>query len=173
MKAGEPIDHKLDWSFNSKTKQYQVWNQLEKLDPEYVLITNPSPNAWRHSIYKFCLEVMKWQISRGKGFLGIMTPDAGFAQFLRRYKLDSGKRDTLKLHLGCHYFDMTTFCRCDPKISDLLVYYDYDYDYDDNWLDPEYNRSSEGKLWNDPHWKILPSRFCSFLAYFTGLVPST
>ena len=68
MKVGEPIDHKHGWSFNSKTKLYQVWNQLEKLDPEYVLITNPSPNAWRHSTYKFCLEVMKWQISQGKGF---------------------------------------------------------------------------------------------------------
>ena len=36
MKVGEPIDHKHGWSFNSKTKQYQVWNQLEQLDPEYV-----------------------------------------------------------------------------------------------------------------------------------------
>ena len=47
MKVGEPIDHKHGWSFNSKTKQYQVWKQLEKLDPEYVLITNPSPNSWK------------------------------------------------------------------------------------------------------------------------------
>ena len=112
---------------------------------------------------------MKWQISRGNGFLVIMPPDVGFAQFLKRYKLDSRKRDTLKLHLACHYFDMTKFWRCDPKISDLLVYYDYDYDY--HWLDPEYNLSSEGRLWTDPQWTILPSRFCSFLAYFTGLVP--
>ena len=36
MQVGEPIDHKHDWSFNSKTKQYQSWNQLERLDPEYV-----------------------------------------------------------------------------------------------------------------------------------------
>ena len=43
MKVGEPIDHKHGWSFNSKTKQYQVWNQFERLDPEHVLITNPSP----------------------------------------------------------------------------------------------------------------------------------
>ena len=56
MKVGEPIDYKHGWSFNSKTKLYQVWNQLGRLDPEYVLITNPSPNAWRHSTYKFCLE---------------------------------------------------------------------------------------------------------------------
>ena len=53
MKVGEPIDHKHGWSFNSKTKQYQVWRQLEKLDPEYVLITNPSPNSW-----KFGLQVL-------------------------------------------------------------------------------------------------------------------
>ena len=89
-------------------------------------------------MYNFCLEGMKSQISRGKGFLVIMPPDAGFAQFLKRYKLDSRKRDTLKLHLACHCFDMTKFCRYDPKISDLLVYYDYDYDY--HWLDPEYNQ---------------------------------
>ena len=43
MKVGEPIDHKHGWSLNNKTKQYQVWKQLEKLDPEYVLITKPSP----------------------------------------------------------------------------------------------------------------------------------
>ena len=45
MEVGEPIDHKHGWSFNSKTKQYQVWNQLERLDPEYVLVINPSPNS--------------------------------------------------------------------------------------------------------------------------------
>ena len=120
MKVGEPIDHKHGWSFSSKTNLYQVWNQLKKLDPEYVLITNPSPNAWRHSTNKFCLEVMKWQISRGEGFLVIMPPDAGFAHFLKRYKLDSRREDTLKLHLACHYFDMNKYCRCDPNISTLL-----------------------------------------------------
>ena len=41
MRVGEPIYHKHGWSFNRKTKLYQVWNQLEKLDPQYVLITNP------------------------------------------------------------------------------------------------------------------------------------
>ena len=81
-----------------------------------MLITNPSPNAWRHSIYTFCLEVMKWQISRGNGFLVIMPPDVGFAQFLKRYKLDSRKRDTLKLHLACHYFDMTNFVDVIPNL---------------------------------------------------------
>ena len=29
----------------------------------------------------------------------------------------------------------------------------------------------KGKLWTDPQWKIIPSRFCSFLAHFTELVP--
>ena len=136
MKVGEPIDHKHGGSFNSKTKLYHVWNQLEKLDPEYVLITNPAPNSWRYSTYQFCLEVMKWQISRGKGFLVIMPPDAGFAQFLKRYKSDSRKKDTLKLHLGRHRFDMTKFYNCDPKNSELFVYYNFDNNYDDTWLDP-------------------------------------
>ena len=29
--VGTCHDHKHGWSFNSKTKQYQVWRQLEKL----------------------------------------------------------------------------------------------------------------------------------------------
>ena len=169
MKVGEPIHHKHGWTFNSKTKLYQAWNHLEKLDLEYALTTNPSPNAWRHSTYKYCLEVMKWQISRGKGFLVIMPSDAGFAHFLKRYKLDSRKRDTLKLHLACHYFDMNKYCRCDPNIRTLLVYYNFDYDF--HLMEPEYAFSTEGKLWTDPQWKILPSHFCSFLARFTELVP--
>ena len=94
MKVGEPIDHKHGWSFNSKTKQYQVWKQLEKLDPEYVLITNPSPNSWKYSVYKFCLDVMKWQLDRGKGFLVITPPDSGFAQFLTWKK---HQKDRIKL----------------------------------------------------------------------------
>ena len=38
-------------------------------------------------------------------------------------------------------------------------------------MEPEYAFSNEGKLWTDPQGKILPSRFCSFLAQFTELVP--
>ena len=38
-------------------------------------------------------------------------------------------------------------------------------------MEPEYAFINEGKLWTDPQWKILPSRFCSFLAHFTELVP--
>ena len=100
MKVGEPIDHKHGWSVNSKTKQYQVSNQLEQLDPEYVFITNPSPNSWKHSTYKFCLEVMKWQLSRGKDFLVIVItpPNSGFAHFMKRHRLDSQKKDT---HTSC------------------------------------------------------------------------
>ena len=68
-KVGEPIDHKHGWSFNSKTKQYQVWKQLEKFDPEYVLITkftNPSPNSWKYSfqILPWCDEVAGWPRKR-------------------------------------------------------------------------------------------------------------
>ena len=169
MKLGEPIDHKHDWSFNSKTTQYQVWNQLERLDPEYVLITYPSPNAWKHSTYQFCLEVMTWQISRGKWFLVITAPGSGFAHFRKRYKLDSRKKDTLKLYLGCLHIDMTKYCRCDPSIKELRVFYNHDYDF--GLMETEYAFTTEGKLWNDPQWKVLPSRLCSFLARFTELVP--
>ena len=39
MKVGEQIHHKHGWSSNDgKTKRHQVWNPLEQLDPEYVLI---------------------------------------------------------------------------------------------------------------------------------------
>ena len=75
-KVGEPIDHKHGLSFSSKTKQYQVWKQLEKLHPEYVLITNLSRNS---AVYKCCLDVTTWQLDRGKGFLVITPPDSGFA----------------------------------------------------------------------------------------------
>ena len=167
MKVGEPIDHKHGWSFNSKTKQYQVWNQLERLDPEYVLITNPSPNSWKHSTYKFCLEVMTWQLSRGKGFLVITPPDSGFAHFMKRYKLNSHQQNTLKSYLGCLYLDMTKYCRCDSSIKNLCVFYNHDHDFE--LLEPEYAFNREGKLWDDPQWKVLPSRLCSFLAHFTAL----
>ena len=77
MTLGEPLGHKHGWSFNNKTKQYQVWKQLEKLDPEYVLITN-----WKYSVYKFCLAVMKWQLDRGTCLLMITPPDSGIAPLL-------------------------------------------------------------------------------------------
>ena len=120
MKVGEPIDHKHGWSFNSKTKQYQVWKQLEKLDPEYVLITNPSPNSWKDSVFKFCLEVMQWQVGRGKGFLVISPPDSGFAQFLTMKKL---QKNRILYNIGCFHLDMTNYCHCDPSIKNLRVYY--------------------------------------------------
>ena len=166
MKVGEPVDHKHGWSFNSKRKQNQVWKQLEKLDPEYVLITNPSPNSWKYSVFKFCLDVMKWQVDRGKGFLVITPPDSGFAQFLTWKKF---QKDRIKYHIGCFNLDMTNYCRCDPSIKNLRVYYNHDEDFD--MLEPQHAFRREGKLWNDPQWKVLPSYLCSFIAQFTQLVP--
>ena len=150
MKVGEPIDHKHCWTFNSGTKQYQVWNQLERLDPEYVLITNPSPDPWNQSIYKFFLDVMRWQIDRKKGLLVILPPDSGFVPFLKRCKLNLRKwdikgKDQIKLHLANLHVDMTTYCRCDPSISELLVYFNYDDDFE--LMEPGYAFNKEGKLW--------------------------
>ena len=166
MKVGEPIGHKHGWSFNSKNKQYQVWRQLEKLDPEYVLITNPSPNSWKYSVYKFCLDVVKWQLDRGKGFLVITPPDSGFAQFLAWKK---HQKNRIKYHIGCIHVDMTNYCHCDPSIKDLRVYYNHDDDFD--LMEPQHAFSREGKLWKDPQWRVLPSPLCSFIAHFTQLVP--
>ena len=166
MKVGEPVDHKHGWSFNSKKKQNQVWKQLEKLDPEYVLITNPSPNSWKYSVFKFCLDVMKWQVDRGKGFLVIAPPDSGFAQFLAWKK---HQKDRIKYHIGCFNLDMANYCRCDPSIKNLRVFHNHDEDFD--MLEPQHAFSREGKLWNDPQWKVLPSYLCSFIAQFTQIVP--
>ena len=161
MKVGEPIDHKHGWSFNSKTKQYQVWKQLEKLDPEYVLITNPSPNSWMYSVYKFCLDVMKWQLDRGKGFLVITPPDSRFAQSVTWKK---HQKDRIKMPLGCLFIDMANY---DPSIKNVRVYYNDDDDFE--LMGPNYAFNREGKLWTDPQRKILPSRLCSFIAHFTQL----
>ena len=166
MKVGEPIDHKHGWSSNSKRKQNQVWKQLEKLDPEYVLITNPSPNSWKYLVFKFCLDVMKWQVDRGKGFLVIAPLDSGFAQFLTWKKL---QKDRILYHIGCFNLDMTNYCRCDPSIKNLHVYYNHDEDFD--MLEPQHAFQTEGKLWTDPQWKVLPSHLSSFIPHFTYLVP--
>ena len=147
-------------------RKKQVWKQLEKLDPEYVLITNHSPNSWKYSVFKFCLDVMKWQVDRGKGFLVIAPPDSGFAQFLAWKK---HQNDRIKYHIGCFNLDMTNYCRCDPSIKNLRVFYNHDEDLD--MLEPQHAFSREGKLWNDPQWKVLPSYLCSFIAQFTQLVP--
>ena len=112
----------------------------------------------------------------------IAPPDSGFAHFIKGYKLDSRKRGTLKMHHACRHFDMAKYCRCDLKISELCVYFNDDDDDDDedddddddddfHLMEPEYTFTHEGKLWKDPKWKVLPSRFCTFLAHFTELVP--
>ena len=109
---------------------------LEMLDPEYVLIINPSPHAWKYSVYQFCLEMKKWHLTRGKGFLVITLPYSGVAQFSKRYRLDSLKKDTIKMHLGCLHIDMTKHCRSDPTIKELRVFYSQDYDF--GLMEPEY-----------------------------------
>ena len=166
MKVGEPIDHKHGWSFNSKPMQYQVWKPLGKFDPEYVLITNPSPNSWKYSVFKFCLDVMKWQVDRGRDFLVIPLPDSRFPQFLTGMKFE---KDRILYHIGCFHPDMANCCHCDPSIKNLRVYHNHDGNLD--MLEPQHACRREGKPWNDPQWKFLPSRLCSFIAQFTQLVP--
>ena len=99
----------------------------------------------------------------------ITPPDSGFSHFMKRYRLDSHKKDALKLYLGCLNIDMTRYCRCDPSIKKLCVFYNQDSDFE--LMEPEYAFNSEGTLWDDPQWKVLPSRLCLFLAHFTELVP--
>ena len=104
----------------------------------------------------------------------ICPPDSGFADFIKRYKLDSRKwdligKDKIKLHLGDIHIDMTHYCRCHPSISELRVFYNYVDGFE--LREPKYAFDSTGKLWTDPQWKVLPTRFCDFLARFTELVP--
>eukprot|EP00435_Cladocopium_sp_Y103_P014253 s2970_g3.t1 len=166
MKVGEPIDHKHGFSFNSKTKQFEVRKPLEKLDPEHVLITNPAPNSQKYSIYKFCFEAMKWQTDRGKGFIVIAPPDSGFSKFLQQKKLQG---DGIKYVVGCIRFDMKNYCRCNTAIRDLYMPYNHDEDFD--WNEPKYAINHDGKLWNGPQWKTIPSGLCAVVALFTQLVP--
>ena len=154
MSVGQPIDHKNGFNLNSKAKQADAWKHLEKIDPEYVLISNPSPNAWKYNIFKFCLEVMEWQNSRGKGYIVITPPDSGFATFLdARSKLK-------KLSL-----DMKNYVTCDDSIRYLCMYLNHDDATD--LCQPRYAFKNEGKPWTDPQWKSLPSRLCSFIARVT------
>ena len=48
MSVGQPIDHKNGFNLNGRKGQSLAWNHLETIDPEFVLITNPSPNAWKY-----------------------------------------------------------------------------------------------------------------------------
>ena len=64
---------------------------------------------------------------------------------------------------------MTKYCRCDPSIKELRVFYNHDYEIE--MMEPEYALTKEGKLRDDPQWKVLPSHSCSSLAHFTELVP--
>ena len=64
---------------------------------------------------------------------------------------------------------MTNYCHCDPSIKNLRVYYNHDEDFD--MLEPQHAFKREGKLWNDPQWKVLPSHLWSFIAQFKQLVP--
>ena len=162
MKVGIPIDHKHGFSLHSKKKQLEAWRQLESLDPEYVLITNPSPIAWKHSVFQFCLEVMLWQHERGKGFVVITPPDSGFAHFLNtRWKL----KDRIKRALSCTHLDMSNYITCDPSISTLYMFHNREKEED--MIQSRYTFKSGGKPWTDPHWKRLPSRLCSYVARFT------
>ena len=96
----------------------------------------------------------------------ITPPDSGFAQFLTWKK---HQNDRIEYHIGCLHIDMTNCCRCDPSIKNMRVYYNYEDDFE--LMEPKYAFSREGKLWTDPHWKVLPSRLCSYIAHFTHLVP--
>ena len=99
----------------------------------------------------------------------ITPPGSGFAHFIKGYRLISHKQGTLKSFLGCLNIDTTKYCRCDPSIKNLCVFYNHDHDFE--LLEPEYAFNREGKLWDNPQWNVLPSRLCSFLARFTELVP--
>eukprot|EP00435_Cladocopium_sp_Y103_P055023 s2970_g18.t1 len=108
---------------------------------------------------------MKWQTDRGKGFIVIAPPDSGFSKYVRQKKLQG---DRIKNVTGGLCLDMKNYCRCNTAIRDLYWYYNQEEDFDFN--EPKYAINSDGKLWDDPQWKVLPSRLCSLVAFFTQLV---
>ena len=95
----------------------------------------------------------------------ITPPDSGFAQFFTWMK---HQKDRIKYHIGCIHIDMTNYCRCDPSIKDMRVYYNYEDDFE--LMEPQHAFSREGKLWTDSQWFLLPG-LCSCIAHFTQLVP--
>ena len=165
MKVGEPIDHKHGWSFNSETKQYQGWKQLEKLDPEFVLITNPSPNSWKYSLTSSAL--MWWNGSLIEEKVSLWSHH--LIQDLLSFCLGRHQNDRIKYHIGCLHIDMTNCCRCDPSIKDMRVYYNCEDDL--TWWNLSMPSLENGSFGQIHIWKILPSRLCSFIAHFTHLVP--
>ena len=112
---------------------------MEEIDPECVLIANPSPNSWKHSIFAFCFEVMKWQKARGKSFVVLTPPDSGFAKFLENKSSNTWYRETI---------DMSKLTSCDSSIKDLFVYHNQDQYF--NVYESKYTFVNEGKLWKDP-----------------------
>lgn len=62
--------------------QEEAWKKLEKMKPKCVIFNNPSPNAKRNQIFKFCLEVMKWQQREGRNYLVIAPARSNFEYFL-------------------------------------------------------------------------------------------
>ena len=71
MKVGEPIGRKHGFRMSIATRNSMkcgnMRKQLEKLDPQDVLITNPAPNSWQYSINKRCLE--KFNGKRIEGYV--------------------------------------------------------------------------------------------------------
>ena len=63
---------------------------------------------------------------------------------------------------------MTNYCRCDPSIKDMRVYYNYE-DYFE-LMEPQHAFSG-GEALDRSTVEVLPSRLCSFIAHFTQLVP--
>lgn len=71
VKVGQPLDHKHGSNLNTAYRQAEAWKKIKEMDPEVLLINNPSPQAAGAMVFRFCLglEVIIWQCKKNKTFI--------------------------------------------------------------------------------------------------------
>ena len=143
---------------NTRKGQEEVWKNLEKMKPKCVIFNNPSPIAKRNQIFKFCLEVMKWQQQEGRNYLVIAPARSNFEYFLFPTPYSS----LLKGETLFKILDMRDLVNCDDKCRWITLITSIE-ELEHTSL-PKYEEERKSKfLWKDPSWKFLPSQLCVFL----------
>ena len=104
------------------------------------------------TLFKFCLDVMKIQTGRGKGFI-VITP--AWLSIERISKCQNQDKDWL------HLLDITSYCSAILLSNPLACnYYKKD---DDDQFETKASLDTNGKRWRDPQWKTLPPRLFGLL----------
>ena len=161
VKVGPPIDHKHGSNLNTAYGQAEAWKKIMKMDPEIILINNPSPQSARKMVFRFCFDVIIWPCKGNKKFIVTCPAGSYFPLFLDQKRW----RKILSKHLCWERVDLQHFCNCEDEIRNMIVYHSCDdYQQDISWF--EYLTKmffSHEVCWKDPHWKSLPARFLAGL----------